>query len=133
MIQHFIFCFWTKNETFNIIIVSDGVNPSCQEKLEHAYKNGYNNPDEYPGMRRICGVNVPEATRNDYQRYFMCTRIESASCIDKGLKFPTTCSVPPCNQCSTGMRVEKSISFIIVKYFICNYHILSLAGRNYII
>ena len=53
-------------------------------------------------MRRVCGVNPPRATRNDVIRYMMCTGLEGKDCIEAGLKFPSACSVPPCNQCLTG-------------------------------
>ena len=81
---------------------SDGIPPLCNDKLNWAAKNGAKNPNDYPGMRRICGMNLPEATREDFQRYFRCAGIESSSCVDLGLQYPKTCSSPPCNKCLSG-------------------------------
>ena len=53
-------------------------------------------------MKEMCGVTSQEATINDFQRYFKCKDVLVADCNDKGLTFPETCSVPPCNQCFIG-------------------------------
>ena len=49
--------------------------------------------------KRICGP-----TYEDFQRMFKCQNIHSQWCNDKGLQFPVTCSVPPCNRC-TAQRI----------------------------
>ena len=59
-------------------------------------------------MLYVCGVRPLDATQNDLQRYFKCKSIHPKDCNDKGLEFPTTCSVPPCDQCSRG-RISNSI------------------------
>ena len=56
----------------------------------------------------VCGVRPLDATQNDFQRYFKCKNIHPEDCNDKGLEFPTSCSVPPCDQCSRG-RISNSI------------------------
>merc|ERR1719414_414008 len=51
-------------------------------------------------MEMTCGVLVQDATFEDFQRLFKCEGINSKYCNDQGLKFPTTCTKPPCNICT---------------------------------
>ena len=53
----------------------------------------------YGKMKDICGVAFQDGTLEDFQRYFKCRNMHFEKCNDKGLEFPSKCSVPPCNQC----------------------------------
>ena len=57
-------------------------------------------PNWYPEMEVVTGVTLNSATFEDFQREFKCKDIWKAECNDKGLQFPSTCSYPPCNQCT---------------------------------
>ena len=57
-------------------------------------------------MRPMVGVLPSQGNYEDFQRMFKCENIHSVHCNDKGLQFPTTCSVPPCNTCS-AQRIGK--------------------------
>ena len=77
---------------------------SCNEHLDWAFDKGkYTHADDYyHEMKDVVGVNARSSTRNDFQRYFKCKDVNVADCNNKGLTFPETCSVPPCNQCYLG-------------------------------
>merc|ERR1712061_296992 len=50
-------------------------------------------------MYLISGVNLTQATYQDFQRMYKCLKLNAPDCHDKGLDFPSTCSNPPCNAC----------------------------------
>ena len=50
-------------------------------------------------MKYVTGVEPSAATHEDFQRIFKCQNLRAVDCNDKGLQFPATCSVPPCNEC----------------------------------
>ena len=82
----------------------------CQKELELAYTTGKlaaNANTIYGQMNDICGISFQNGTFEDFQRFFRCQNMKSPMCNDKGLQFPSTCSVPPCNQCSHNQRKEK--------------------------
>ena len=84
-------------------MISVEVPETCKEPLDYITLYQFGEAAQViPAMRRVCGVNPPRATRNDVIRYMMCTGLAGKDCIEAGLKFPPTCSVPPCNQCLTG-------------------------------
>ena len=80
---------------------------SCITHLNWAFTKG-KDLGFYQDMFYVCGVRPLDATQNDFQRYFKCKNIHPEDCNDKGLEFPTSCSVPPCDQCSRG-RISNSI------------------------
>jgi hypothetical protein len=87
----------------NIIIGSEYTPASCKEHLTYAYEKGKNtaNKDEwYPEMKEVTGLTPEDATFEDFQREFKCKNLHSTACNDKGLPFPSTCSFPPCDQCT---------------------------------
>lgn len=54
----------------------------------------------YSNMRKVTGVDIASATMEDFQRLFKCDGIQSEDCNNRGLKFPKSCTVPPCSKCS---------------------------------
>ena len=81
---------------------------SCTTHLNWAFTTG-KDKGFYQDMIFVCGVRPLDATQNDFQRYFKCKSIHPEDCNDEGLEFPTSCSVPPCDQCSRG-RIYNSIN-----------------------
>ena len=90
-------------------IATFGVPSSCQNHINWAYNTGKNtNPEWYSSMKDSCGVPVKDASIEDFQRLFKCKDISKSDCNDRGLQFPTTCSVPPCNVCTISPPVPSS-------------------------
>ena len=61
-------------------------------------------------MNEICGITLKDATFEDFQRYIKCENYANSDCNEKGLRFPATCSTPPCDRCSidnSGNKVNK--------------------------
>ena len=86
-----------------------GVPSSCQNHIDWAFNTGKNtNPEWYSSMKDSCGVSVKEASFEDFQRLFKCNDISKKYCNDRGLQFPTTCSVPPCNVCTISPTIPSS-------------------------
>ena len=84
---------------------------SCNEHLDWAFNKGKNtHADEYyPDITDVVGVTSLSATRDDFQRYFKCKDVRIADCNGKGLTFPASCSVPPCNQCYLGNIINPQV------------------------
>ena len=97
--------------------VASDIPSSCRGHIEWAFNTGKNtNPEWYASMKDKCGVSVEDATFEDFQRLFKCANIWAELCNDKGLQFPTICSVPPCNSCiSEGIGKLRKYSTIIFK------------------
>ncbi len=81
----------------------------CKKHLDWAITKGKKQAeatDWYGKMKDICGIEYQDGTFQDFQRYFKCTNMQNELCNDKGLAFPSTCSVPPCNRCSSIQGVN---------------------------
>jgi len=50
-------------------------------------------------MYLVSGVNIAQATYQDFQRMYKCLNFNAHDCNDRGLDFPALCSKPPCNAC----------------------------------
>ena len=90
------------------IKLSDDIPGSCIEHLNYAFVKGknYNPQKDYPNMINVTGISPLDATRNDFQRYFICKDKHVNECIKKGLQFPKSCSAPPCDQCDLGNIID---------------------------
>merc|ERR1712136_116806 len=86
-----------------------GIPSSCRGHIEWAFNTGKNtNPEWYDSMEDKCGVSVGDATFEDFQRLFKCEDIAKNDCNDRGLQYPTTCSVSPCNVCTISPPIPSS-------------------------
>ena len=76
-------------------------------------------------IEHISGVPKRGATFEDMQRYFKCRDGQHASnliqddCNDRGIRYPVTCSQPPCNNCNAfpGKNFTRKVGvegFIII-------------------
>ena len=87
----------------SILSRASGVPDSCREHLNWAFNIGkYTHPEWYASMEETCGVSVEDASYEDLQRYFKCKNINPEDCNDRGLSFPSTCTMPLCDVCSVS-------------------------------
>ena len=102
------------------IKISDDIPGSCIEHLNYAFVTGknYDPQEDYPNMYNVTGISPQDATRNDFQRYFICKDKHVNDCIKKGLQFPKTCSAPPCDQCDLGNIIDKTWIFQSLYYVV---------------
>jgi len=92
------------------------VPPTCQVHLDWAVTTGKNfDPPlaDYSKMKSIAGVDLQEATIDDFQLLFKCEGIQMNDCNLAGLELPSTCSNPPC-ECTSVPPPPKTPS--IVRY-----------------
>ena len=80
---------------------------TCIDHLDWAFNTGKHTHAEeyYVNMTYVVGVTPLHASKNDFQRYFKCKDVIKPYCNDKGLTFPNTCSIPPCNSCTNGNKL----------------------------
>ena len=83
----------------------------CRVHLIWAHSNGWGwnkgpgklwpEADEwYKDMKKQTGVEPRDGSFEDFQRIFKCNGIHANDCNNNGLRFPLTCSYPPCNTCN---------------------------------
>lgn len=103
--------------TFSLLILlqttcsraAPNIPSSCRGHIDWAFNTGKNtNPEWYDSMKDKCGVSVEDATFEDFQRLFKCENIAKNDCNDRGLQYPTTCSVYPCNVCTISPPIPSS-------------------------
>jgi len=88
---------------------ASGIPSTCRKHIDWAFNTGKStNPEWYASMKDKCGVSVADATFEDFQRLFKCEDIAKKDCNDRGLQFPSSCSVAPCNVCSISPPIPST-------------------------
>jgi len=88
---------------------ASGIPSTCRGHIDWAFNTGKNtNPEWYASMKDKCGVSVADATFEDFQRLFKCEDIAKKDCNDRGLQFPSSCSVAPCDVCTISPPIPST-------------------------
>ena len=87
---------------------------SCINHINWAYESGKYVTEWFGDMKSVVGVDAQKATRDDFQRYFKCRDVHKSECADKGLTYPSSCSVPPCSVCNQVFKCSDTVLKMII-------------------